>query len=113
MMTLDTHPTRAVPEAVKRAVVGLLHERLSVFGVMDIDIYPSLNHQDEPAITVRIKIPLIEEPIDVKIIHAAESAARDLAWELGERRFLYTEHDYDENQQIARSKRTKKVAHAA
>jgi hypothetical protein len=101
MGTLDTSPGNAVPEPLQRSRTDLLRQRLERAGACEIDIYPKFNHAGEPAVLVRVKHRLVDRPIEVREVIEAESAARDLVWEQGERRFVYIDHDYDEKQKVA------------
>lgn len=50
---------------------------------------------------VQVKHRLVDRPIEVKELMEAERAARDLAWEQGERRFVLINHVWDERQKVA------------
>jgi hypothetical protein len=101
MGTLDNSLANAIPETLRQSLTDLLRQRLALAGACDIEIYPELDHAGEPAIQVRVKHRLVERPIQVREVIEAETAARDLAWEQGERRFVYIDHDFDEKQKVA------------
>jgi hypothetical protein len=99
MGMLDTSPRSAVPEALQRSLADLLRQRLESTGVCDID--PQFNHADEPSVLVRVRHSLVDQPIRLEDVIEADTAARDLAWEQGERRFVYIDHIFDEKQKVA------------
>jgi hypothetical protein len=101
MATVDTFPGNAVPEALQRSLADLLRRRLGSAEVCDIDIKPELNHAGEPSVLVRVRHRLVDQPIRLEEVIEADTAARDLAWEQGERRFVYIDHIYDEKQKVA------------
>ncbi|HTB44506.1 MAG TPA: hypothetical protein VK741_12830 [Acetobacteraceae bacterium] len=101
MATLSISPGDAVPETLQRSLAELLRQRLESTGISDIDIHPQFNHADEPSVLVRVRHRLVDQPIRLKDVIEADTAARDLAWEQGERRFVYIDHIYDEKQKVA------------
>jgi hypothetical protein len=78
-----------------------LHQRLELAGACDIDVYPDVDHAGDPIVTVQVKHRLVDLPIQVEELLDAERAARDLAWQQGERRFVHIDHLYDERQKVA------------
>jgi len=101
MGNLDMLPGNAVPAELRRSLEALLRQRLEAAGACDVAIYPDVDEYGDPFIHVDVTHRLVERPIQFPQVFAAERAARDLAWENGERRFVYVRHIYDEKQKFA------------
>lgn len=101
MATLDISPGEAVPEALQRSLADLLRKQLEPSGACDIAIHPDADYDGNPVVLVQVKHRLVERPIEVKELIEAERAARDLAWQQGERRFVLIDHVWDERQKVA------------
>lgn len=104
MSILDVASEAAVAASLRRSLADLLRQRLEGFRVADIVIYPGADHDGDPVIQVEIKHGLIDRPIEFQPVFEADRAARDLAWERGERRFVHIRHLWDENQKVAGAK---------
>ena len=76
-------------------------QRLEAAGASDVAIYPDVEKYGAPFIHVDVTHRLVERPIQFQEVFEAERAARDRAWENGERRFVYVRHIYDEKQKVA------------
>jgi hypothetical protein len=101
MSASEASSLATIPESLKRALRDVLTKELTSTGASDIDIHPGADHDGASIIVVEVKHSLVDKPIDVKEVIAAERAARDLAWETGERRFVLVDHLYDEKQKVA------------
>jgi hypothetical protein len=101
MATLDVSSGDAVPEALQRSLADLLRQQLEPTGAGDIAIYADADYAGNPVVLVRVKHRLVDRPIEVKELIEAERAARDLAWQQGERRFVLINHVWDERQKVA------------
>ncbi len=101
MATLDVSRGDAVPEALQRSLADLLRQRLELAGACNINVYPDVDHAGDPIVMVEVKHRLVDRPIQVEELIEAERAARDLAWQQGERRFVHIDHVWDERQKVA------------
>jgi hypothetical protein len=101
MATLDDARGEAVPEALQRSIADLLRQQLEPTGAGDIAIYPDADYAGNPVVLVQVRHRLVDRPIQVKELIEAEQAARDLAWQQGERRFVLINHVWDERQKVA------------
>lgn len=101
MMVPTTGPGPDVPQALDRALRALLKEQLDATGAYDVAIHPDLDHDGDPILVVEVKHRLVDQPIELKNVLEADRAARDLAWQKGERRFLHVQHIFDEKQKVA------------
>jgi len=101
MATLDESRGDAVPEALQRSITDLLRRQLAPTGACDIAIYPDADYDGNPVVLVQVKHRLVDRPIEVNELIEAERAARDLAWQQGERRFVLIDHVWDERQKVA------------
>ena len=101
MATLDETRGDAVPAALQRSIADLLRQQLEPTGAFDIAIHPDADYDGNPVVLVQVKHRLVERPIEVKELIDAERAARDLAWQQGERRFVLIDHVWDERQKVA------------
>lgn len=104
MSILDVACEAAVAEPLRRSLADLLRQRLEGFGVVDVVIYPAADHDGDPIIQIEVKHRLIDRPIEFQPVFEADRAARDLAWERGERRFVHIRHLWDEDQKVAGTK---------
>lgn len=101
MATLDESRGDAIPEALRRSIADLLRRQLEPTGACDIAINPNADHDGNPVVLVQVKHRLVDRPIEVNELIEAERAARDLAWQQGERRFVLIDHVWDERQKVA------------
>jgi len=104
MTTVDAVQVGVAPGDLEKALSDLLRERLQVAGAESVAVQPDADHEGTPILAVEVKHHLVDRPIELNEVIAADRAARDLAWQMGERRFLHVEHVYDEKQQVARSR---------
>ncbi len=95
---------QSVPEKLENDLRALLGEKLDQAGAYDVVIHPDSDHDGDAIIVVEVKHRLVDRPIEFAEVMAADRAARDLAWQEGESRFLHVRHIYDEKQQVARAK---------
>jgi hypothetical protein len=70
-------------------------------GVEDVDVVASQDHSGDSVIFVQVKHHLVPRALDLKRILDGDRAVRDAAWQRGERRFVYVQHQYDEKQEVA------------
>ena len=93
---------RSLPiEKLERELRDLLKNELTTTGAYDIVIQPGADHEGDPIIVIEVKHNLVNRPIDLKEVIDADRAAKDLAWQKGERRFVLVDHIYDEKQKVA------------
>ena len=102
-MSSTSRASDAVPldEATVRVLQDAARQKFAGTGVDDIRVTASEDHSGEPVIMVQIKHHLVPRALDLRKIIEGDSAVRDLAWERGERRFVYVRHQYDEKQEVA------------
>ena len=101
MTTFDKDPAGFVPMKLGQSLPALLRERLKAAGAHEVAVYPAADHEGDPILVVEVKHRLVDRPITLKELTDADRAARDLAWQEGERRFVHIEHLYDEKQTVA------------
>jgi len=101
MGILETFANVSVPETLKRSLTDLLLQRLELAGAVHVEIHPELDYSDTPIVSVTVKHRLVKRPLRIKEIVEADTKARDLAWEAGERRFVHVDHIYHEKQEVA------------
>jgi hypothetical protein len=90
----------AMPKNLEQTLRDLLRQRFEASGACDVVVYPDADYEGDPILVVEIKHQLVDRPVDPKEVIEAEGAARDLAWQEGERRFIYFRHDFDEKQRV-------------
>ena len=90
-----------VSEALTADIQALFRERLQRFGASDVIIVPDEDHDGDPVLRVEVKHTLVDEPVPLEDVLAVDRAARDLAQQKGEPRFLHVRHVFDEKQRLA------------
>lgn len=101
MTALQALLSTPVSPDLERAIRTLLLQRLQASGAEEVAIRAIADHHGDPIVVVEVKHHFVAEPLVLKDIIDAERAARDLAWEKGERRFVHFRHEYDERQEVA------------
>lgn len=104
MNILDAASEASIAAGLRQSLADLFRQRLEGFGVSDVVIYPGADHDGDPVIQIEVKHRLIDRPIEFQPVFDADQAARDFAWEQGERRFVHIRHLWDENQKVAGAK---------
>jgi hypothetical protein len=90
----------AVPKTLEQTLRDLLRQRLESSGAYDVVVYPDADYEGDPILVVEVKHQLVDRPVDPREVIEAEKAARDIAWQEGERRFVYFRHVFDERQRV-------------
>jgi hypothetical protein len=69
--------------------------------VSKIDVEYSQDHDGDSIINVIVKHKLSDKPLNPSTLFKVDGQVRDLAWNLGERRFVHVRHLFDKKQKIA------------
>ena len=100
MTSVPTTKTRDF-QSLSDQLRSFLKTELVNLAVSKIDIEDGLDHDGTEVINVVVRHKLINKPVDFKALFGADGRARDLAWKLGERRFVHVRHVLNKNQKLA------------
>jgi len=89
-----------ITEATETAIKALVTERLDRFNVEPCNIESFTNSEGEPAISIGICYLDAATPISPTVTIALASALRETLVNLGEYRFPYVRHYFQDNQEI-------------
>ena len=90
-----------IQQPVVDAVVALIRKEVGRFGLRDVRVVPATDFDGEPAIFVHADYEAEGDPVDTKITSRLVSKVCDIVWNLGETRFPYLKHHFNEDQKIA------------
>jgi hypothetical protein len=90
-----------VEPQVKRTIERILRERLTASGLERTEVRAGLDEDDDPVLFVDAYYHARELPIDAKATFGLPAVLRRALAELGEARFPYVRHHFDEHQKIA------------
>lgn len=93
-----------IDEGTAAALQNAAKQSFADAGVEGIDVIASKDHVGEAVILVQIKHHLVPQALNLKRIIEGDSAIRDVAWQNGERRFVYVHHQYDDKQEVSADK---------
>jgi hypothetical protein len=99
MITQTANP-RLEPN-VKQAIERMLRERLAPFGLVRTDIRVGRDQDGDPVLFVDVYYNRLDHAVEAKATFGLASALRNAVAELGETRFPYIRHHFDEHQKIA------------
>jgi hypothetical protein len=88
-------------------IKSLFHERMDSFGLSDVKVRAGEDHDGDPVIFVDAVYALTPRPIEPTVIFDLERDLSDAVWALGERRFVHTNHKFDDAQTVARRRRSR------
>ena len=88
-------------EGLEETIRAFLSKELSSFKVREIDVKPGHDHDGDPVVHVYVHHTLVDKPLNLREVLAANSKLRDLVWRKGESRFVHIRHLYDEKQKVA------------
>jgi hypothetical protein len=78
-----------------------LKAELANLAVSKIDVEYSQDHEGDSIINVIVRHKLSDKPFNPSALFRVDGQVRDLAWNLGERRFVHVRHLFDKKQKIA------------
>jgi hypothetical protein len=78
-----------------------VQKELAKWAVKKIDVEYSQDHDGDSIINVTVRHKLSDKPVKPSIFFRDDGRVRDLAWSLGERRFVHVKHLFDRKQKIA------------
>lgn len=100
-MTTNTKPKANSSESLSDQLRLFLKTELASLAVSKIDIEDGLDHDGTEVINIVVRHKLINKPLNFKSLFGTDGRVRDLAWELGERRFVHVRHVLNKNQKLA------------
>lgn len=100
-MTTNTKPRDSNFESLSDQLRSLLKNELANLAVSKIDIEDGLDHEGTAIINIVVRHKLSDKPLNPKALFRADGRARDLAWKLGERRFVHVRHVLNKKQKLA------------
>ena len=86
---------------VKRTIERVLRKRLAAFGLNRTKIRAGWDHEGDPVLFVDAYYKRLDRPIEAKATFGLPTELRTALAELGESRFPYIRHHFDEHQKIA------------
>jgi hypothetical protein len=103
-------PMNAEPSLeVKNAIIHLLQQRMDRFGFDRAEVNAGKDHSGDPALFIDAFYRLSKQPLDTTVILRLLTEIRKLlVQEMGEARFPYIRHHFDEQQSVTERKRSKK-----
>lgn len=99
--TAETKRKAQTIKELEEAIREFLNKELASFNLRKIDAKPGQDHDGDPVVHVYVYHRLLDTPLDLKTVSVADSKLRDLAWRMGENRFIHIRHLYDEKQKVA------------
>src|SRR5947209_4499942 len=98
-----TTATAKIDKAALEVIQRVLQERLAPMGFQGATIEAGRDHDGDPAIYIHARYKYSRKPIDTSPTYDLISIPRDALEEVGETRFPYVRHLFDERQRVARS----------
>jgi hypothetical protein len=99
-MAIDTEPN-CVDDKVKRVAERVLRESLAPYGFARADIRSYRDHDGDPALIIDVYYDFLDQAIEPKVTFGLVGILRSALDEVGETRFPYVRHHFDERQKIA------------
>jgi hypothetical protein len=101
-MTYNTTRKRTELAApVASSLRDFLKGQLANLPIGKIEILEGMDHAGEPILEIIIPHGFTNKPLDSALLFRIDGMARDLAWQMGERRFLHFRHLYNKKQEVA------------
>ena len=87
--------------ATKKAVQKLLKDKFAQYRFERVDVRAGEDHSGDPALFIDAYYGLSDTPLDARLISHTLTELRDLLLKMGEKRFPYVRHHFDERQAVA------------
>lgn len=87
--------------ATKKAVQKLLKDKFAQYRFERVDVRAGEDHSGDPALFIDAYYGLSDTPLDARLISYTLTELRDLLLKMGEKRFPYVRHHFDERQVVA------------
>jgi hypothetical protein len=91
-----------VNKKVIGAIEGVLKARMGRFGFKRASVRAGEDHDGDPVLRTDAEYTYSEKPIDVRATVGLTTELRDALEKVGEYRFPYIRHHFDERQQTAK-----------
>jgi hypothetical protein len=100
MTSVPTTKTRDF-QSLSDQLRSFLKTELVNLSVSKIEIEDGQDHDGNAVINVVVRHKLINKPLNPTDWFRIDGKARDLAWKLGERRFVHIRHMFNHKQELA------------
>jgi len=90
--------------ATKNAVQKLLKDKFAQYRFERVDVRAGEDHTGDPALFIDAYYGLSDTPVDTRLILHTLTELRDVLLKMGEKRFPYVRHHFDEKQRVAKRK---------
>jgi hypothetical protein len=98
-----TNATAAIDKAAIEAIQRVLKERLARIGFQDATIEAAPDHDGDPSLFIYARYKYSRKPIDPSATFGLTTKLRRALEAVGETRFPYVRHKFDERQRVATS----------
>ena len=97
-----TRKSETIDKKVIGAIEAVLKARMGRFGFKRASVRAGEDQDGDPVLRIDAEYNYSEKPIDVRATYGLTTEVRDALEKLGEERFPYIRHHFDERQQTAK-----------
>lgn len=90
---------RIRPE-VKDLVTDVIKREMGPFGLADVAVSPATDDDGDAVLAIDVRYEAKGAPIDPKVVAGLLHKLRDQLWAVGERRFPFIRHHFQEQQKV-------------
>lgn len=92
--------TDPIDAGVKKAIEDIVRAEVEAFGMTSVHVSAGSDHDGDPALFVDVVYEDGGKPIDTAVLTRLVSKVHSRTWEMGEERFPYIRHHFDERQKV-------------